>query len=324
MLKTVRARLRSLPAALGGLALGLAGLGQGLECALPLHGLAKNAGAIAALSLLLPLSLKYLLNRGLLREELRNPVLGCLPAAATLALMLAASGVSAWNDVAGLTLWILGILIHIALMLGFACFQARSFSLALFIPSWYLPFVGLIMAAATVPDPEFVPLARALHIFGGIFYFGTLPVMIWRLLFLPPLPAPARPAVAIMAAPASLFLAGYLNVYPEPSALFGGLLLSLAILLTFSLYLLLPGLLRLPFSPAFASYTFPLTIGATALYKAVERLPLPHADLFRMLAGAEMVIAAVVTAYVCLRYLLYFAHALSDKAERPAGIGKTA
>lgn len=303
---SVYTRFRAMPTALAGLALGLAGLGAGLENALPLHGLAKNLGTAAASVLLLLLILKYLLNPGLWREDLRNPALGCLPAAGTMALMLIAHNVSAYHYRSGEALWLMSIAMHIYLLASFGHFQAKAFRLELLIPSWFLPFVGLIMPAATVPSSEYIQLARVAQLAGAAIYFGMLPIMCRRLIFMPPLPAQVRPTAAIMAAPPSLLLAGYLNLSPAPSPVIGGLLLCLVVPLTFSVYLMLPRLLRLPFSPAFSSFTFPLAISATALYKASERLPIPHAELLRPLAGAEMLVAALVIAYVCLRYIIHY------------------
>ena len=49
-------------------------------------------------------------------------------------------------------------------------------------------------------------------------------------------------------------------------------LLGIAVLMTGIIYLAFIKLLRLPFSPGYAAFTFPLVIGATALFKVGQLL----------------------------------------------------
>ena len=66
-------------------------------------------------------------------------------------------------------------------------------------------------------------------------------------------------------------------------------------------------LLRLQFSPGYAAFTFPMAIGATALYKLsnlVAGFPgaLHYAHQIRFLAHVEVTVAAVVILYVAALY----------------------
>ena len=111
-----------------------------------------------------------------------------------------------------------------------------------------------------------------------------------------------------MAAPASLSLAGYLTVVPEPNLLLCAILLGIAVLMTIAIYFAFWNLLRLQFSPGYAAFTFPMAIGATALYKSsalVAGIPggEEYATQLHVLATIELVIAALVICYVLILYL---------------------
>ncbi|MGL5156595.1 MAG: TDT family transporter, partial [Aeromonas veronii] len=158
---------------------------------------------------------------------------------------------------------------------------------------------------------QFAPLANGLLWFGIICYGLMLPLMLYRLIFSHEVPDAAKPTIAILAAPASLSLAGYLTVSQEPSLLLVAVLLGIAILMTGIIYLAFIKLLRLPFSPGYAAFTFPLVIGATALFKVAHLVEgfaqgSHYVEQIRLLAHFELGVATVVVGYVALRYLMFF------------------
>lgn len=327
MFKAFKNRFYTLPTPLAGLALGIASLGLGLENALPLHSAGQTLGAMTALVLLVAISSKFLLHPGLLREELRHPVLGSVMPTFAMALMLVSHSLGRWHAGLGEALWLAAVILHITLMLAFLYYRLRSFELHQMVPSWFVPFVGVILAAVTVPDGKYGSFAYMLLVFGMFNYAVLLPVMLYRLMFSREVADAAKPTIAIMAAPASLSLIGYLNLSEDPSLLLCSVLLGIAILMTFVIYLAFFKLLRLPFSPGFASYTFPMAVGATALYKVSERLAAwPEAADYAVqlgtLAIVEMVIASLIVIYVCLRYFIYYFRAwnLLLKSSKAVGL----
>lgn len=78
--------------------------------------------------------------------------------------------------------------------------------------------------------------------------------------------------------------------------------------MTIAIYFAFWNLLRLQFSPGYAAFTFPMAIGATALYKSsalVAGIPggEEYATQLHVLATIELVIAALVICYVLILYL---------------------
>lgn len=312
MFSVLRAQSSAIPTPLAGLALGIAGLGLGLENALPLHSLGQSIGAVLAFFMLLCIACKFIAHPALLLQELSHPVLGSIMPTFTMSLMLVAKTLGTWHAAAGEMLWLTAVALHLILMLFFSHYRLREFKLHHMVPSWFVPFVGIILAAVTMPDPKYHAAVYALLVFGMVSYAVLLPVMVYRLIFSQEVVDAAKPTIAIMAAPASLSLAGYLSLEANPSLLLCGVLLGIALLMTGVVYLAFFRLLRLPFSPGFAAYTFPMAVGATALYKAAEHLSTYPAAMgyARQLGGmavAETVVASLIVGYVCLRYFLHYA-----------------
>jgi tellurite resistance protein TehA-like permease len=105
-------------------------------------------------------------------------------------------------------------------------------------------------------------------------------------------------------------MVGYLALIenPEPLPIF--LLQGIAVLMTAIIYVAFVVLLRLPFSPGFAAYTFPMAIGATAQLSLAGYLRATGGD--EVLAGqvhalgvVELWVATIVIGYVCVRYLQF-------------------
>lgn len=90
-----------------------------------------------------------------------------------------------------------------------------------------------------------------------------------------------------------------------------GLLFGIAILMTAIIYLAFFKLLRLPFSPGYAAFTFPMVIGATALFKLaawMETIGVANKYIVQVqwIAAIELIVATLVVSYVALRYLTFY------------------
>ena len=83
--------------------------------------------------------------------------------------------------------------------------------------------------------------------------------------------------------------------------------------MTAAIYISFWKLLRLQFSPGYAAFTFPMAIGATALYKlSALAASYPggesYAAQLRLMAHVEFWIAAVVIGYVFILYMKNLKH----------------
>lgn len=308
MFKTLHYKVRGLPTPLAGLALGIASLGWCMENALPLGGWWQTAGALIGLILLGFLLIRFAAHRDTLKTDLKHPVVGSIVPTYAMCLMVVSKTAGHWLPEAGVAIWCLAVALHLAALGIFVWNRLKEPSLELMVPSWFVPPIGIVVADVTFPEvAALLPLAKLLFWAGAAAYAVLLPLMIYRLFFLPEVPNGAKPTIAILAAPASLLLAGYLTVEKDPSLLLVALLFGIAVLMTTVIYFAFWRLLRLQFSPGYAAFTFPMAIGATALYKLSNLVAgwpegLHYAEQIRILAHVELAVAAMVILYVSVLY----------------------
>lgn len=301
-------KVRGLPTPVAGLALGIASMGWSLENALPLHGAGQNIGALIAAVLLGLMVVRFILHPDTLSEDIKHPVAGSIVPTFAMAAMVVSKALGNFFPAAGQALWLGAVIAHLVALVFFIWHRAKDLKMHHMVPSWFVPPVGIIVADVTCPGYAYTEFALVLLAIGMLSYLVMLPLMIYRLIFRSEVPDAAKPTIAIMAAPASLSLAGYLTVVKEPSMLVCSVLLGIALLMTLVIYFAFFHLLRLPFSPGYAAFTFPMAIGATALYKManlVGQYPLAseYASQLHLMATVQAVIATAIIAYVSIRFI---------------------
>lgn len=297
------------PTALAGLALGIASLGSCADSALMMAG---QLAAIMALLALVPLALvvvKFISHPQLWWHELADPLAGSvLPTIAMASTMIAHTWAAALPQLAE-ALWWGALGLHLLTLAGFVLRQLPRFTIARLLPSWFVPPVGLIVAVVCAP-PALAgqPLLTGLWQFGVSAYLLLLPLVLCRLALSAPLCMNTRPSLAILAAPASLSLVGYLASHDNPDPVVVALLAVLALVMTAVVVIALLVQLRHPFVPALAAFTFPLAISATACFALAHQLgqwplTLVWAERVAQIAWAELLLATVVVAYVALAFM---------------------
>lgn len=304
---SVFALVQCIPAPLAGLALGIASLGLCLEGRFAAGGILQYSGAAIAAGLLLLLLAKYISQPQLILKDLEHPVIGSVMPTFAMASMVISKSLVAQGSSAGVGLWYGAIALQVILLLGFVLHRVRQPSWQVVVPSWFVPPIGIVVAAVTCPGPAQLALSQLLVSFGLVCYGLMLTPMLYRLIFHPRIAEGAKPTLAILAAPASLTLAGYLTVVEQPSFALVAVLMGVALLMTALVYLSLIHLLRLPFSPGYAAFTFPVVISSTAMYRCAELFShqgLPEQSLLLLIADIELVIACCLVGYVALRYAM--------------------
>ncbi len=312
MIKSTKAKVFGAPTPMAGLALGIASLGWCWENAAELNGYGQITGAAIAAVLLVVLTVKFLFHRHLLGEDLAHPVVGSVVPTFAMATMVVSNAIGKHAPMVGDAIWLGAVALHVSFLASFAYHRAKKFELSHMVPSWFVPPVGIVVADVSFSgNPHLAWIAQATLVFGLVAYAVMLPVMIYRLIFAGEIPDAAKPTLAIMAAPASLSLAGYFTVTSDPSPVIIGILFGIAVLMTVVIYLAFIKLLRLPFSPGYAAFTFPMVIGATALFKLTNwmvsmNISEHYVNQVHALAMGELWIATAVVAYVAARYFHFY------------------
>ena len=309
MLYKFRLNIRHIPTSLAGLSLGIASLGWIWDSVVGLDRYVQLLSAMLAAVLLILLATKFILHRDILAQDLKDPILGSIVPTFTMTLMVVSVSIGHFLAKVGDLLWLLAVMLHVVSLLIFVVYRLREIKLSSITPSWFVPPVGVVVADVTYGGlPAFEPIAHYVLMFGFIAYSVLLPLVLCRLIFAEKIKDSAKPTIAILAAPASLLLAGYLTIVTNPSPLVVSLLLGIACVMTVVVYMSLYNLIRLPFTASFSSLTFPLVIGATAMFKVCDWLvkidtPTQYIYWVSWVASLELIIATIVVAYVGAGYI---------------------
>lgn len=297
--------VKQVPIPTAGVALGLAALGNLLQ---PYSELAHTLCGAASLALMLMLLVKIVRFKGVVREDLRNPIFASVSGTFFMTLMQLATYLEPLWHAGAFALWGAAVLGHAALIAWFTAIFIAGFKLSDVYPTYFICYVGIVVGSVTSPTFGMEALGQALFYGGFACYLALLVIVTLRYAKLG-VPEGARPLFCIYAAPMSLLLAGYLTVTPEPNLAFALVLAVLAQALFALVLVRLPKLLKLPFYPSYAAMTFPFVITAIALGKvlnlaAANGFAVPAA--FEVLVAAETLFATVMVLYVAARYLGYF------------------
>lgn len=301
--------IKGVPIPTAGVALGLAALGNLLG---PAMGAARPVcGALSALLVLL-VTCKVIAFPEMIKEDFKNPILASVSATFLMTIMQLAGYVAPLHQLFGMALWATAVGLHLSLMVWFArrYFRLRAFKLSQVFPTWFICFVGIIVASVTSPNFGMEAIGRVLF-WGGFACYPVLLALVTLRYAKHPVPDAARPLFCIYSAPASLSIAGYLAVTDAPNLLFVGALLVVAQAMFVLVLMRVPAYVRGGFYPSYAAMTFPFVITATALMLSLQAfanagVPLP--SVLNLVCVAETVFAAGMVAFVVFRYACFFAN----------------
>lgn len=182
-----------------------------------------------------------------------------------------------------------------------------NFKMEKVFPSHFIVYVGIVCGSVTSPAFGFISLGRFLFWFGFIAYLILLPLILYRVLAIGRLPEPAFPTIAILSAPASLCLAGYLSSFQDKSLNLIVFLSLLSLSMFFLAIMYIPGIMRLKFYPSYSALTFPFVITAVAMKGAfnflTKTLKLYPQFLYFVRLLELWAIAMVI--YVFIRYVIF-------------------
>ena len=299
--------VKSIPMAICGLSLAIAALGnlwgQNNQ---PL--LRQICGILSAVVLIIFL-LKLVLHFSHAGAELKTPVpLSVLPTA-TMALMLLSVYVKDFVYApAAPVLWYAAVALHGFIMLLFVKRFIIGFQLGTVFPSWFVTFVGLVVASVTAPAMNARTLGQIIFYIGFALYFVALVLVVWRMLKVKLFPEPARPTIAIFTAPMSLCIVGYFQSFlPEQrNAALIYLMLGIAVISYVYVSIMMVFLLKIKFYPTYAAFTFPYVISAIAFRAGNGFLTAQGFGFFAPVVPISFWIANAVVLFVIIHYIRYF------------------
>lgn len=312
--------LKHIPTAQAALALATTGTGLAWSLFLPSGGeMIRSICAFLGACLLAPVVLKYLLNPQRFIQDLRHPLYGSLMAPMTMTMLVLADYLSSIHVESARLLWYPALMLHFAMLIYFFSFQLRRFRLTNLYPSWFLYPVGAISGTLAGPQLGHTEFAITMTNTCVAIYFLMLPVVLYRLCFAGRLPRPARPTLAIMAAPVNLSLTAYLLNVEQPDPVLTGALAGVGITMTILVYLCYFNLLKQRFQPSLAAVTFPSVISAVAIERLTQWLVVdfPHWAWLAKLGLFELMVATSLVIWVGWNYVGYY-WPRATKSKQPA------
>lgn len=255
------------------------------------------------------ITLKIILEPKALKVALEHPVVSSVLPTYSMGMMLMAAFLKPMMTSVSPYIWYTAIIIHMLLMINYTIKFVLKFDLKKIFPSIFIVYVGIVTASVTAPAFN-ITMGKLAFYFGMVVYVFLIVLVAIRLKKHKQLPAPAQPTLAIIAAPASLCLAGYMSCFSNPSKPFVMGLMMIALLMTVLVYTTLPKLLKLSFSPGYAAFTFPLVISAIAVKKANVLL---QSNGVSFIITLETIIATVMVLYVLIRYVHFLTKNTSEK-----------
>ena len=306
--------LKAIPIPMAGVMLGLAALGNLLQSYS--EGVRLFFGGLAAIIWVL-LVLKVIVCWPGVKTAMDDPVVASVSGTFPMATMLLSVYVKPFIGAPAQFIWYLGIVLHVALILWFtAKFMLKPVMPKVF-ASYFIVYVGIVVASLTAPAYEMTAtIGTWCFWFGFVCLIGLLAFVGYRYVKFPVKMAPPQPLVCIFAAPAALCLAGYIqSVAPKSIGMIYGML-ALSQALYVLVLLKLPKLLKLPFFPSYAAFTFPFVITAIAAKQSMACLAKLNAPApwLSTVVLVETIIAAVLVVYALVRYIM----ALNKSVKAPA------
>lgn len=294
--------IKKVPVPVCGVMLGAAALGNLLQSYS--EGIRYVCGIFAAFLLVLAL-LKLVMFPGMIKEDMKNPIMASVAGTFPMALMILSTYVKTFIGQGAYYIWLFAIALHIVLIVYFTVKFVVKLQMPKVFASYYIVYVGIAVAAVTAPAYEKLAIGSAAFWFGFVTLILLLVLVTYRYVKYKEVPEPAKPLICIYAAPASLCIAGYVqSVMPKSYNFLIAMLVVATIIYIFALVKAV-GYLKLPFYPSYAAFTFPFVISAIASKQTMACAanmghPLPF---LQYVVLVETIIAVALVAYTYIRFI---------------------
>lgn len=291
--------LKKLPIPISGLILAILSLGNLLQ---PYNPNFKLICAIAGVIFIAMLLFKVFFYPRDVKADLSNPIILSNSGTFSMALMILSTYLNAFNGTLALSVWILGVALHILLIICFTYrYIIRDFNINGVYPSYWIVYIGITMGAITAHVHGMNEIGWMFFVFGFMAMIVTLPLVIYRYLKYPNQPDQNKPLICIFTAIFSILIVGYTNSLDISHEFLIGLY---AIAFVFFLFALVKVIeyRNLEFYPSFSAFTFPFVITAIA---SKEVSLIFNSPIFGVIIPIQTLIASILVIYVLYRYLKF-------------------
>lgn len=240
-------------------------------------------------------------------DKLKNPVMASVAPTFSMGIMILSTYINKLSPHLALSIWSIGLILHIILILYFTYKFIIKFDIKKVFPSYFVVYVGIVTGSITAPTYNLYKLGEYLFWFGLVSYIILLPIVLYRVFKVKDIPEPILPIITILTAPANLCLAGYISSFKEKNIIIIGFLGILSILIFIGVLMYLPKILKIKFYPSYSALTFPLVITAIAtkqtnMFFMKQGIIIP---ILKYLMYFQMILAIGIVAYVFYKYVVF-------------------
>ncbi len=236
---------------------------------------------------------------------LDNPLVASVFPTFSMTIMLLATYIKPFSQIAALIIWIIGLALHVILMIWFTKKYVLKFKIKQVFPSWFIVYVGIVVASVTGPMFQLSAIGKLVFWFGLATYLVLLGIILYRVIKIKEIPEPALPSLAIFAAPASLLLAGYMNSFEMKNMAILYFLMALSLIMYTIVIFLMFKLLRIKFYPSYSAFTFPFVISGICM-KLTNGFLIKSGHVItalKYLIKFQEAVAFVLIIYVLVKYI---------------------
>ena len=199
------------------------------------EGIRYVCGVFAAFLLILAL-LKLIMFPGAVKEDMKNPIMASVSGTFPMALMILSTYVKPFIGQAAYYIWLFAIALHIVLIIYFTVKFVFKLQMPKVFASYYIVYVGIVVASVTAPAYEKLAIGSAAFWFGFVTLILLLILVTYRYVTVKEVPDPAKPLICIYAAPTSLCIAGYVqSVMPKSYGFLMGMFVVATVIYIFAL-----------------------------------------------------------------------------------------
>jgi len=291
--------IKKLPIPISGLILAILSLGNLLQAYNPNF---KLICGIVGVIFIIMLILKLFLYPGKVKSDLSNPIILSNSGTFSMALMILSTYLNTFNSTLALSVWILGVALHILLIIYFSYrYIIHDFNITGVYPSYWIVFIGITMGAITAHVHGLNEIGWLFFVFGFISMIITFPLVIYRYLKYPNQLDQNKPLICIFTAIFSILIVGYTNSLVVLNEFLIVLYAIASICFLFSLVKVVE-YRNLEFYPSFSAFTFPFVITAIA---SKEVSIIFNNAIFGVIIPIQTIIASILVIYVLYCYLKF-------------------
>lgn len=255
-------------------------------------------GAIGFILLMLVLTKLIKYPKDIL-NDFKNPIITSVSGTFLMSLIILSTYIAPFNIMFASYLWMFAVFLFAILIIYFTImFFIKNFELKNVYASYYITYIGIVIASVSSPLYNQINIGKLIFIFGSISFIFLLGLTAYRYLKLKT-PEQFKPLICINAAPFSLLLYGYLKTFTNISYEFVIFMFIFAVIFYIFAIAKFLEYKNIPFYPSYSAFAFPFVVAALASKATSLCLKI---DYLNYLVYIQTTIAVLLVFYVFFNY----------------------